>query len=426
VVAVLVSAATVAALVWLRCWVDGLTLADPEKRATAQLDALKLAASIVVGGGGLFALYLTARRQRTQELELDARHAELAQRDRVQVHAEQVAETNRLHAEQVAADARVHAEAQRITELYTKASEQLGSEKAPVRLAGLYALERLAQDNPHQRQTVVNVLCAYLRMPYMLPGDPPAEDADEKMRDRYDERIQEREVRLTAQRVLATHLRPGDDSSRIAATFWKDTDLDLTGATLIDFDLADCKIRRARFDMASFWGNASFKKVVFEETALFDEAVFSGLTSFREATFVKIAGFADAVFSVVGFKKTRFGHVAMFGATTFKETVKFDTVRFEGDAWFREAKFLGYAKFDRVTFDRSAKFDEMTLGKGVVFDTSVVVHPVPARSSWPKNWQPSEGHGPIEGREGTWHRLVQIDTASSDQHKRPVLPDAGT
>jgi len=36
----------------------------------------------------------------------------------------------------------------RITELYTKAVEQLGSDKAPVRLGGLYALERLAQDYP--------------------------------------------------------------------------------------------------------------------------------------------------------------------------------------------------------------------------------------------------------------------------------------
>jgi plasmid stabilization system protein ParE len=39
----------------------------------------------------------------------------------------------------------------------SKAGEQLGSDKALVRLAGLYALERLAQDNPVQRQTVVNV-----------------------------------------------------------------------------------------------------------------------------------------------------------------------------------------------------------------------------------------------------------------------------
>jgi hypothetical protein len=53
----------------------------------------------------------------------------------------------------------------RITELYTKAADQLGSDQAPVRLAGLYALERLAHSTVEHRQTIVDVICAYLRMP---------------------------------------------------------------------------------------------------------------------------------------------------------------------------------------------------------------------------------------------------------------------
>jgi hypothetical protein len=69
----------------------------------------------------------------------------------------------------------------RVTELYTKAADQLGSDKAPVRLAGLYALERLAQDSPGQRQTIVNVICAYLQMPYTPPGIAPVEpSADDR------------------------------------------------------------------------------------------------------------------------------------------------------------------------------------------------------------------------------------------------------
>ena len=53
----------------------------------------------------------------------------------------------------------------RITELYTKAVEQLGNDKTPVRLGGLYALERLAQDNPAQRQTIVSA-CGLGEDPY--------------------------------------------------------------------------------------------------------------------------------------------------------------------------------------------------------------------------------------------------------------------
>lgn len=84
-------------------------------------------------------------------------------------------------------------------------------------MAGLYALERLAQDNLDRRtlrQTVVDVLCAYLRMPYTLPGKPPEADADTETRTRHENRVQEREVRLTAQCILARHLHQGPTPGR--------------------------------------------------------------------------------------------------------------------------------------------------------------------------------------------------------------------
>ncbi|WP_188136075.1 hypothetical protein [Lentzea indica] len=61
----------------------------------------------------------------------------------------------------------------RLTELYVKAVDQLGSDNAAVRHGGFYALERVAQDNPAHRQTIVEVICAYLRAPYPLPTDTP-------------------------------------------------------------------------------------------------------------------------------------------------------------------------------------------------------------------------------------------------------------
>ncbi|MFI6030795.1 hypothetical protein [Amycolatopsis magusensis] len=188
-VAVVVFSLAVVVLVLLWRWIDGLALADPgqKDKATAQLDAVKIAASIVVAGGGLFALYLAARRQRTQERELQARHAELAQRDRAQAHTEQVAADNRRHAERVSAAAEKDAAARQVTELYTKAVEQLGHEQAAVRLGGLYVLERLAQDLPEQRRPVVSVLCAYLRMPYLDP-DQPAPRRGARRRGRADHR----------------------------------------------------------------------------------------------------------------------------------------------------------------------------------------------------------------------------------------------
>jgi hypothetical protein len=71
-----------------------------------RLDVIKTAGSIVIGTGGA-ALLLIARRQRFVEL---------------------------------------YGTERRITDLQTKAAQLLGSDQAAVRLAGLYALERLAQD----------------------------------------------------------------------------------------------------------------------------------------------------------------------------------------------------------------------------------------------------------------------------------------
>ncbi|MGW4113995.1 pentapeptide repeat-containing protein [Actinosynnema sp. NPDC004786] len=414
-----------AVLVWLGRWIDGLALTDADKRATAQLDALKLAASIVVGGGGLFALYLAARRQRTQEQELEVRHAELAQRDRVQVHAEQVAEANRLHAEQVATDARLHAEAQRITELYTKASEQLGSDKAPVRLAGLYALERLAQDNPHQRQTVVNVLCAYLRMPYTLPGEPPAGDIEGQIRARYSERVQEREVRLAAQRILVAHLRPGGDLGRSIKLSWPDTDLDLSGSTLIDFDFSHCRPRNvdfrgtlftgvANFRRANFLGYAAFSRAIFTERALFDGVRFDGKCWFNDAVFTKGVRFDAGEFTkVVRFDRVRFGEEARFDSATFSEKSWFIGSEFLGEPWrgatFDSATFVGDVQFDGAIFAGHAQFTNARFVRDVAFANALTAHPVAMRLSWPAGWHPAIEHAEMDGRGGTWHRLIRSD-----------------
>jgi len=67
-----------------------------------------------------------------------------------------------------------------ITERYTKAIEQLGSDKLDVRLGGIYALERIAVDSERDHRTVVEVLSAFVREhspPAILPS-PAADDAD--------------------------------------------------------------------------------------------------------------------------------------------------------------------------------------------------------------------------------------------------------
>jgi uncharacterized protein YjbI with pentapeptide repeats len=50
-----------------------------------------------------------------------------------------------------------------LTDRYTEAVAQLGSDAMAVRLGGLYALERIARDSERDRETIVDVLTAWLR-----------------------------------------------------------------------------------------------------------------------------------------------------------------------------------------------------------------------------------------------------------------------
>jgi hypothetical protein len=91
-----------------------------------------------------------------------------------------------------------------LNERFATAAGQLGSDKPPaVRLAGVYAMAGLADDWPENRQTCVDVLCAYLR----LPNDPdPGDHVGQAERTAYQAN---REVRHTVIRVIAAHLKAG-------------------------------------------------------------------------------------------------------------------------------------------------------------------------------------------------------------------------
>jgi hypothetical protein len=303
------------------------------------------------------------------------------------------------HQELTATDATLDAEARRITELYTRAADQLGSDKAPVRLAGLYALERLAQDNPGQRETIVSVVCAYLRMPYDVPGTPPAGDAT---REDYRDSVQEKQVRLTAQRILTTHLWPGTDRDHRATTFWPATYLDLTGATLIDFDLTYCWPAAALFTGARFIGFAQFDRARFAVDAKFDGAEFANEAQFSEAQFACFAYFNGAKFaSFAYFDGARLARFADFEGTQFADA-EFHDAAFERAAMFGGARFALRARFDSaVTFAPQEPKDACWVWLDAPPD-------VVAARSWPAGWEEeSTQERASPAAEGSWGRLVQ-------------------
>src|SRR5215469_3139230 len=125
-----------------------------------------------------------------------------------------------------------------LNERFATAAEQLGSDKSAVRIAGVYAMAGLADDWEENRQTCVEVLCAYLRMPYEPdPGDEAPEPERLAFRASH-------EVRRTVIRVISAHLRDH------AAKSWQGLNFDFTGAV---FDGGDFSFAEFSGGTVSFW-----------------------------------------------------------------------------------------------------------------------------------------------------------------------------
>jgi hypothetical protein len=245
-----------------------------------------------------------------------------------------------------------------LNERFATAAEQLGSDKPAVRLAGVYAMAGLADDWGENRETCVDVLCAYLRMPY---EPDPGQDAPEPQRLAF---RAIREVRHTVIRVITAHLKEG------AAVSWQGLNFDFTGVVFDggDFCFAVFSGGTVNFNGARFpGGTVDFRLVDFSGGRVeFIGAEFSGGTvDFTSDDFSGgVVHFGDAGFSggTVDFNGAYFSRgVVHFGDAEFSGgTVDFNGARFlGGTVTFTGARFLGGvvhfgdAQFSRGTVDFS-------------------------------------------------------------------------
>jgi uncharacterized protein YjbI with pentapeptide repeats len=202
-------------------------------------------------------------------------------------------------------------DADQFAQRYTTAAEQLGHDQAAVRLAGVYAMARLADDWTEQRQTCIDVLCAYLRMPYTPDPESPHHRHGEK------------QVRLTIITTIRNHLtNPGIPPN------WRGHEFDFTGATFDggDFSSAVFSGSKIRFNHAVFsGGEIHFSNTVFAGHAVdFHRARFTGST----VIFNNMAFSCDAI----QFYETEFS-----GGTVRFQNTKF----YGGTIQFHDAKFSG-------------------------------------------------------------------------------------
>jgi uncharacterized protein YjbI with pentapeptide repeats len=143
--------------------------------------------------------------------------------------------------------------------------------------------------------------------------------------------------------------------------FWELTDLDVTGATLIDFDVQGCQFGHATFTGAHFEGVARFSGAQFNGRAVFDTATFTSDAWFRGTQFDQRKSGGTQ------FNATKFQGDAVFIGAVFKDAAVFHESWFTGAAEFMGVQVAGTAMFMRAYFGGRVAFSRAKLAERADF-----------------------------------------------------------
>jgi len=282
---------------------------------------------------------------------------------------------------------------------YTAAIEQLSSDKASIRLGGIYSLvglvdewladEKTIPDLEERRkegQVIINNLCAYIRSPFDLVSKIKELSESTDVSKDYSDGTQQfikaqsmfREEQEMRQTILSeinkrlnggTHIIEGG-TRKILKGMWSDFNYDFSSTVFFyPTNFSDSFFGASSiFSGANFNDNANFFGVAFNDYADFSGATFNDNANFREATFNDYADFSGATFNDnANFSETRFTDYAQFSEAEFTGSTdffgaeftgtNFGWAKFTGDANFSEAKFTGII-FSEAKFTGSANFSE--------------------------------------------------------------------
>ena len=262
---------------------------------------------------------------------------------------------------------------------YTTAIEQLSSDKASIRLGGVYTLigladEWLSEDSLYEDerrkegQIIINNLCAYIRSPFDLASKHKEHTQDQAPKD-YEggtEQLnqdqgrfrEEQDIRLAIMQELRDRLRNRLHSLENDSGPWSNFDYNFANTTFFyDIDLSEARfLGKASFTNAKFNNNSNFTNMFFKEKVDFTEAEFTAYTNFTNTIFN----------SATNFLNTRFINVADFNKSRFRNRASFSQAFFGGYAHFTNSVF-GDEKVDGNTYFNGAQFM-----RGVSFNNSIL------------------------------------------------------
>ena len=290
-------------------------------------------------------------------------------------------------------------------ERYTKAVEQLGDEKAPVRMGGVYTLVGLVDEWLEEKslsdderfkegQVIINNLCAYIRSPFTLTSyyDELSEDApslegsykDKKEEFYVDKAIldSEADVRLSIIKEIHDRIQDPDKNTPGA---WSDFEYDFSGSTFFyPVDLTKSYYTKpvnfsgstyegwADFRGSTYEGWADFRGSTYKGGAYFSGSIYKGWADFRGSIYKGWADFRGSIYKGgANFSRSTYQALADFSRSTYQALADFSRSTYQALADFSRSTYKSGANFNSSTYKSGANFNSSTYGGDADFSRSI-------------------------------------------------------
>ena len=395
-----------------------------EERGLNSGGAAALRQAILLATGGLIGLIALGetRRKNDNDLkaanELQIRHKETLYQQEKQFN-EQLEEQQK----QFNASAFKERKAER-RERYTKAVEQLGDEKAPIRMGGVYTLvglvdEWLEEENlskperAKEGQVIINNLCAYIRSPFTLAShygelsqDTPTTEViykdsqqkshkkwqiissnlyacirsrftpdsrhDELSQDSYTAFYKDREQEFYADKATLeseADVRLGiikeihnrlQGSEENTPGTWSDFEYDFSGSTF--FYPVD-------LTKSYYKKPVNFSGSTYEGWADFTGSTYEGWADFSRSTYEGWADFTGSTYEGwADFSRSTYQNLADFSGSTYQGSMAgFSRFTYKGGADFSGSSYKGGADFSGSSYKGRADFSGSSYKGGACF-----------------------------------------------------------
>jgi len=408
--------------------------------------AAALRQAILLATGGLIGLIALGETRRKNDNDREAaENLRIHQQDTLDQQKEQFEKQLEKQQEQFDANAFKERKAER-RERYTKAVEQLGDEKAPIRMGGVYTLVGLVDEWLEEKslsdderfkegQVIINNLCAYIRSPFTLATrydelskDSPSSDGiyKDNQQEFYTDKAEfkaEADVRLGIIKEIHDRIQ-GPDKDTPGA--WSDFEYDFSGSTFFyPIDLTNSYYAKPiNFSGSTYEGGANFSDSIYQwadfsrsvyQWAFFsrstykDKAYFSGSTYKDEANFSGSTYQGSANFSGSTYKaETKFNDSFYESSVDFSNSTYYDRVEFHGynlGSGYECLTYEGTANFSHSVYLGTPVFGPSTYKSEAIFSNSIYSEPVNFSSSNTYKYK-------VDFSSSTYHGKVSIGASA--------------